>query len=41
MQMQTQRANQFLQNDPDAQASQMAEAQQRIDSQYNLNQVSQ
>lgn len=35
MQMQTQRANQFLQNDPDAQASQMAEAQQRIDSQYN------
>ena len=41
MQMQTQRANQFLQNDPDAQASQMAEAQQRIDSQYNSNQVSQ
>lgn len=37
MQMQTQRANQFLQNDPDAQASQMAEAQQRIDSQYNSN----
>lgn len=41
MQMQTQRANQFLQNDPDAQASQMAEAQQRIDSQYNSNQISQ
>lgn len=41
MQMQTQRANQFLQNDPEAQASQMAEAQQRIDSQYNSNQVSQ
>lgn len=41
MQMQTQRANQFLQNDPDAQASQMAEAQQRIDSQYNSNEVSQ
>lgn len=41
MQMQTQRANQFLQNDPDAQASQMVEAQQRIDSQYNSNQVSQ
>lgn len=37
MQMQTQRANQFLQNDSDAQASQMAEAQQRIDSQYNSN----
>lgn len=37
MQMHTQRANQFLQNDPDAQASQMAEAQQRIDSQYNSN----
>lgn len=37
MQMQTQRANQFLQNDPDAQASQMAEAQQRNDSQYNSN----
>ena len=37
MQMQTQRANQFLQNDPDAQASQMAEAQQKIDSQYNSN----
>ncbi len=37
MQMQTQRANQFLQNDPDAQASQIAEAQQRIDSQYNSN----
>lgn len=41
MQMQTQRANQFLQNDPDAQASQIAEAQQRIDSQYNSNQISQ
>lgn len=41
MQTQTQRANQFLQNDPDAQASQIAEAQQRIDSQYNSNQISQ
>lgn len=38
MQMQTQRAKQFLQNDPDSQASQMAEAQERINQQENVSQ---
>lgn len=38
MQMQTQRARQFLQNDPASQASQIAEAQERINQQENVSQ---
>ena len=38
MQMQTQRAKQFLQNDPDSQASQISEAQERINQQENVSQ---
>lgn len=38
MQMQTQRARQFLQNDPDSQASQISEAQERINQQEYVTQ---
>ena len=38
MQMQTQRARQFLQNDPASQASQIAESQERINQQENVSQ---